>query len=208
MIQQKVKMRLSANNIMEIIKKEISELTENTLGELDDLDTLSKLLTVMNDETREKLTIQGKGDGMVTLQTAEGESLSVTEKDFQKDFILPKDASDSDDEQINGDKEDVKEAYPQLESLVKEAMWASHDDAEFYTDRHGRDHMVRPHSNLENNQSEIDLAKNVSALVATNPQKGGIAWAIRQVAIDSGVSVEEVATDVREKGLNLDQWGL
>jgi len=205
-------MQLNASDVFNLIKKEVIKLVESTLDELKAIDHASKELTLMHRDSREKFTIggldrsSGKIDN-VTLITSTGEPLNVTRKELGN-YILPKDAKDSGDEQINGDKEDVEEAYPQLESLVKEAMWASHDDAEFYTDRYGRDHMVRPHSNLENNQPEIDLAKNVSALVATNPQKGGIAWAIRQVAIDSGVPVEEVAIDVREKGLNLDQWGL
>ncbi len=117
-------MSLSADNIIEIIKNETLELVENTLGELDDLEQLTKMLTVMNSETREKFTIQGSGDDAVTLQSATGdEPFDVSKEEFQKNYILPKDATDDDDEQIHGDKETgVAESHTNLKTLVREAM--------------------------------------------------------------------------------------
>jgi hypothetical protein len=119
-------MRLSADNIIEIIKNETLNLVENTLEGLDDLDKLSKMLTVMNADTREKFTIQGSGDDAVTLQPASGEPpFDVTKEEFQKNYILPKDSIDDDDEQLHGDKEfdeETDESIPNLKSLVREAM--------------------------------------------------------------------------------------
>jgi hypothetical protein len=119
-------MRLSADNIIEIIKNETLNLVENTIEELDDLEQLSKMLTVMNSETREKFTIQGSGDDVVTLQPASGEEpFDVTKEEFQKNYVLPKDAVDEDD-QLHGDKEhgdkETDESIPNLKSLVREAM--------------------------------------------------------------------------------------
>jgi hypothetical protein len=120
-------MRLSADNIIEIIKSETLNLVENTLEDIDDIEQLSKMLTVMNSETREKFTIQGTGDDAVTLQSATGEEpFDVTKEEFQKNYILPKDAVDEDDEQLRGDKknndESVDESHPNLKTLVREAM--------------------------------------------------------------------------------------
>jgi hypothetical protein len=119
-------MRLSADNIIEIIKSETLNLVENTLEDIDDIEQLSKMLTVMNSETREKFTIQGTGDNAVTLQSATGEEpFDVTKEEFQKNYILPKDAADEDDEQLHGDKEhdeSVDEPHPNLKTLVREAM--------------------------------------------------------------------------------------
>jgi hypothetical protein len=124
-------MRLSADNIIEIIKNETLSLVENTLEDLDDLEQLSKMLTVMNSETREKFTIQGSGEDVVTLQSATGEEpFDVSKEEFQKNYVLPKDAVDDDDEQIHGDKDQGGEPAPKetdesihnLKALVKEAM--------------------------------------------------------------------------------------
>lgn len=121
-------MSLNADNIIEIIKNETLNLVENTLEDLDDLEQLTKMLTVMNSETREKFTIQGSGDDVVTLQPATGEEpFDVSKEEFQKNYILPKDATEEDDEQIHGDKEvgteeNVDESIPNLKTLVREAM--------------------------------------------------------------------------------------
>jgi len=126
-------MRLSSDNIMEIIKNETLKIVESTISELDDLEKLTDMLTVMNSETREKFTIQGSGDDSVTLLSAMGgEPFDVTKEEFQKNYILPKDASSDDDEQIHGDKhgdkdsnskrKEVYESLTKLRTLVKEAM--------------------------------------------------------------------------------------
>ena len=118
-------MRLSSDNIMEIIKNETLKIVESTISELDDLEKLTDMLTVMNSETREKFTIQGSGDDSVTLLSAMGgEPFDVTKEEFQKNYILPKDASSDDDEQIHVDKnsKEVYESLTKLRTLVKEAM--------------------------------------------------------------------------------------
>jgi hypothetical protein len=121
-------MGLSADNIIEIIKNETLGLVENTLEKLDNMEQLSKMLTVMNSESREKFTIQGSGDDVVTLQPASGEPhFDVSKEEFQKNYVLPKDAADEDDDQLHGDKEigteeNVDESIPNLKTLVREAM--------------------------------------------------------------------------------------
>lgn len=117
-------MRINSDNILEIIKSETLEMVENTISKLDDLEKLTDMLTVMNRETREKFTIQGSGDNEITLQSALGEEpFSATKEEFQKNYILPKDASSNDDEQIHGDKDsEVEESHTKLRALVKEAM--------------------------------------------------------------------------------------
>lgn len=115
-------MRLSSDDIIEIIKKETLNLAESTLEDLSDLDELTKMLTVMDKDTREKFTIQGSGDDVVTLKPSSGEEpFDVQKKEFSKKYILPKDAAEEDDK-LHGDKYKNETEQIDLSSLVREAM--------------------------------------------------------------------------------------
>ena len=55
------------------------------------------------------------------------EPFDVSKEEFQKNYILPKDATEEDDEQIHGDKEskaseNSNESILNLKTLVREAM--------------------------------------------------------------------------------------
>lgn len=103
-------MQLNANDVFNLIKNEVLKLAESTLEELESIDHAGEELTLMHRDSREKFTIGGldKSSGKidnVTLITSTGEPLNVSRKELGN-YILPKNAdSDSDDEQINGDKE-------------------------------------------------------------------------------------------------------
>ena len=105
-----LKMQLNANDVFNLIKNEVLKLAESTLEELESIDHAGEELTLMHRDSREKFTIGGldKSSGKidnVTLITSTGEPLNVSRKELGN-YILPKNAdSDSDDEQINGDKE-------------------------------------------------------------------------------------------------------
>lgn len=103
-------MQIKTGDIFNLIKSEIVKLAESTLDELEAIDNAGEELTLMHRDSREKFTIGGldKSSGKidnVTLITSKGEPLNVTRKELGN-YILPKNAdADSDDEQINGDKE-------------------------------------------------------------------------------------------------------
>ena len=105
-------MQLNSSQIIRLINSEIIKLADGVLNEIKAAQSISNDLTIMHVDTREKFTIAGldKSSGnidSITLINSAGEPISVKSADL-KHYMLPKDASNDENDQIYGDKENEK----------------------------------------------------------------------------------------------------
>jgi hypothetical protein len=97
-------MQLSADQILDIIRKETCNLIEGILETFENEKILSNDLTLANDSGN-KFTILGFGEDLITVEPASGDDpFDISFEELKKNYMLPKDAS-KDNEQIHGDKE-------------------------------------------------------------------------------------------------------
>jgi hypothetical protein len=97
-------MRLNSDQILDIIRKETSNLIEDILETFANKEIIPNKLTLA-DHSGRKFTILGFGEDLITVEPASGDDpFDISFEELKKNYMLPKDAS-KDNEQIHGDKE-------------------------------------------------------------------------------------------------------